>query len=132
MTIDGTPPASLTSRLIALSQLTCVVLFGVLLLRPWQATSPVLGAALMLACAAFGAAALSIARPSRGLVRVVFGAFALLAFGLGVTMFSGLPSLRLFGRVCAITLLASLVGDLIFLPATVAFARRYWPVKAHL
>ena len=53
-----------------------------------------------------------------------------LAFGLGVTMFSGLPSLRLFGRVCAITLLASLIGDLVFLPATVAFARRYWPVKA--
>ena len=53
-----------------------------------------------------------------------------LAFGLGVTMFSGLPSLRLFGRVCAITLLASLVGDLVFLPATVALARRYWPVKA--
>jgi uncharacterized protein len=55
-----------------------------------------------------------------------------LAFGLGVTMFSGLPSLRLFGRVCAITLLASLVGDLVFLPATVAFARRYWPIKAHI
>ena len=51
-----------------------------------------------------------------------------LAFGLGVTMFSGLPSLRLFGRVCAITLLASLIGDLIFLPATVAYARRFWPV----
>ena len=53
-----------------------------------------------------------------------------LAFGLGVTMFSGLPSLRLFGRVCAITLLASLMGDLVFLPATVAYARRFWPVKA--
>ena len=52
-----------------------------------------------------------------------------LAFGLGVTMFSGLPSLRLFGRVCAITLLASLIGDLVFLPATVAFARRFWPVR---
>ncbi len=53
-----------------------------------------------------------------------------LAFGLGVTMFSSLPSLRLFGKVCAITLMASLIGDLIFLPATVAYARRYWPVKA--
>ncbi len=52
-----------------------------------------------------------------------------LAFGLGVTMFSSLPSLRLFGKVCAITLMASLIGDLIFLPATVAFARRWWPVK---
>jgi len=52
-----------------------------------------------------------------------------LAFGLGVTMFSDLPSLRLFGMVCAITLVASLVGDLVFLPATVALARRYWPVR---
>ena len=52
-----------------------------------------------------------------------------LAFGLGVTVFSDLPSLRLFGRVCAITLIASLVGDLVFLPATVALARRFWPVK---
>ncbi|NOU06784.1 MAG: MMPL family transporter [Hyphomicrobiaceae bacterium] len=53
-----------------------------------------------------------------------------LAFGLGVTVFSDLPSLRLFGRVCSITLIASLFGDLVFLPATVALARRYWPVKA--
>lgn len=53
-----------------------------------------------------------------------------LAFGLGVTMFSDLPSLRLFGMVCAITLVASLVGDLVFLPATVALARKFWPVKS--
>ena len=48
-----------------------------------------------------------------------------------MTVFSDLPSLRLFGRVCAITLLASLVGNLVFLPATVAYARRFWPVKGH-
>jgi predicted RND superfamily exporter protein len=53
-----------------------------------------------------------------------------LAFGLGVTIFSDLPSLRLFGRVCAITLLASLIGDLVFLPATVALVRKVWPVRA--
>ncbi len=47
-----------------------------------------------------------------------------LAFGLGVTAFSGLPSLRLFGAVCAITLIASLVGDLVFLPATIVVWRR--------
>jgi uncharacterized protein len=52
-----------------------------------------------------------------------------LAFGLGVTIFSDLPSLRLFGRVCAITLLASLIGDLVFLPATVALVRKFWPVR---
>ena len=53
-----------------------------------------------------------------------------LAFGLGVTVFSDLPSLRLFGAVCGISLLASLVGDLVFLPALVAVFRRFWPVKA--
>jgi predicted RND superfamily exporter protein len=53
-----------------------------------------------------------------------------LAFGLGVTVFSDLPSLRLFGLVCGITLLASLVADLVFLPATIMLGRLVWPVRA--
>jgi predicted RND superfamily exporter protein len=52
-----------------------------------------------------------------------------LAFGLGVTAFSGLPSLRLFGAVCVIALLASLVADLVLLPASIALYRRYFPVR---
>ncbi len=52
-----------------------------------------------------------------------------LAFGLGVTAFSSLPSLRLFGAVCAITLLASLVADLVFLPATIVVWRRIFGHK---
>ena len=52
-----------------------------------------------------------------------------LAFGLGVTVFSGLPSLRTFGLVCGITLLASLIADLVFLPATIMLARRIWPLR---
>ena len=52
-----------------------------------------------------------------------------LAFGLGVTVFSDLPSLRLFGLVCGVTLLSSLVADLVFLPATILLYRRY--VWAH-
>lgn len=48
-----------------------------------------------------------------------------LAFGLGVTVFSDLPSLRLFGLVCGVTLMASLVADLVFLPATILVYRRY-------
>ena len=48
-----------------------------------------------------------------------------LAFGLGVTVFSDLPSLRTFGLVCGVTLLASLVADLVFLPATVLLYRRF-------
>jgi uncharacterized protein len=48
-----------------------------------------------------------------------------LVLGLGVTVFSDLPSLRLFGRVCAVTLAASLVGDLVFLPATIMLWQRW-------
>jgi predicted RND superfamily exporter protein len=51
-----------------------------------------------------------------------------LAFGLGVTVFSDLPSLRTFGIVCGVTLLASLVADLVFLPATIMLVRQIWPV----
>ena len=52
-----------------------------------------------------------------------------LTFGLGVTMFSDLPSLRLFGRVCAVTLAVSLVADLLLLPATIMLYRRFRPVR---
>jgi hypothetical protein len=47
-----------------------------------------------------------------------------LACGLGVTVFSDLPSLRLFGWLSAFTLIAALIGDLLILPATVMFLRR--------
>ena len=50
-----------------------------------------------------------------------------LALGLGVTILSHLPSLRLFGRLAGICLFASLIGQLIILPATVALFRRYFP-----
>jgi len=48
-----------------------------------------------------------------------------LAFGLAVAMFSDLPSLRLFGRLCAVTLTAALIGDLMILPATILLVRRF-------
>ena len=47
-----------------------------------------------------------------------------LAFGLGVTIFSDLPSLRLFGWLGAFTLIAALAGDLLILPATAVLLRR--------
>ena len=53
-----------------------------------------------------------------------------LAFGLGVTVFSDLPSLRIFGFVCGITLLASLLADLVFLPGLIMLARKVWPHRA--
>lgn len=53
-----------------------------------------------------------------------------LALGLGVTMLSHLPSLRLFGELAGICLAASLVGQLVILPATIALYRRYFPLRA--
>jgi predicted RND superfamily exporter protein len=53
-----------------------------------------------------------------------------LALGLGVTMLSHLPSLRLFGQLAGICLLASLIGQLIILPATIALFRRHFPLRA--
>jgi predicted RND superfamily exporter protein len=49
-----------------------------------------------------------------------------LAFGLGVTVFSDLPSLRIFGFVCGITLTASLLADLVFLPGLIMLVRKVW------
>jgi uncharacterized protein len=47
-----------------------------------------------------------------------------LACGLAVTMLSDLPSLRLFGRLCAVTLIAALIADLVVLPAMVLSMKR--------
>ncbi|MFN3892179.1 MAG: efflux RND transporter permease subunit [Beijerinckiaceae bacterium] len=53
-----------------------------------------------------------------------------LAFGLGVTILSDLPSLRLFGWLSAVTILAALAGDLLILPATVMLLRRRWKPRS--
>ncbi|MGE0610799.1 MAG: RND family transporter, partial [Hyphomicrobiales bacterium] len=47
-----------------------------------------------------------------------------LVIGLGVTIFSGLPSLRTFGELTALALVAGLIGDLFILPATILLAQR--------
>jgi predicted RND superfamily exporter protein len=49
----------------------------------------------------------------------------ILAFGLGVTVLSDLPSLRLFGKLAGLTLIAALIGDLLLLPASVLIYRRF-------
>jgi uncharacterized protein len=53
-----------------------------------------------------------------------------LALGLGVTVLSHLPSLRLFGRLAGTCLFASLIGQLVILPATIALYRRFFPRHA--
>ncbi|HEX2841240.1 efflux RND transporter permease subunit [Hyphomicrobium sp.] len=53
-----------------------------------------------------------------------------LTLGLGVTMLSDLPSLRLFGELASACLFASLFAQLVILPATVALFRRYFPLRS--
>ena len=50
-----------------------------------------------------------------------------LALGLGVTMLSHLPSLRLFGRLAGVCLAASLIAQLVILPATIMLYRNWFP-----
>ncbi|MDX2289373.1 MAG: MMPL family transporter [Hyphomicrobiaceae bacterium] len=50
-----------------------------------------------------------------------------LALGLGVTMLSDLPSLRLFGQLSAVCLASSLFAQLVILPASIALYRRVIP-----
>lgn len=52
-----------------------------------------------------------------------------LALGLGVTILSDLPSLRTFGQLSGVTLVAALVAQLIILPASIPLARRVWTRK---
>ena len=92
MKLASLAPATLTSRLIACSQLACVVLFGALLFVPWKVSSPAMGAAFILACTGFAIAAASIAHGARGLVRLVFASFAALALLIGVGEISALVS----------------------------------------
>jgi predicted RND superfamily exporter protein len=47
-----------------------------------------------------------------------------LACGLAVTVFSDLPSLRLFGRLSATTLIAAMFGGLLLLPACMLLVKR--------
>lgn len=53
-----------------------------------------------------------------------------LALGLGVTVLSDLPSLRLFGQLTAVCLFASLIAQLVILPASIATFRRFFPRHA--
>jgi two-component system, NtrC family, sensor kinase len=61
-------PRSINARLIALSQLACVALFGALLVQPWRASSPVLGTVFIFACGTFAVAFISV---------VLYGTYAL-------------------------------------------------------
>ena len=66
----------------------------------------------------------SIVRTIKKLGPVLILTTLVLICGLAVTVFSGLPSLRLFGWLSALTLSAALIGDIILLPAFFHLERR--------
>lgn len=72
----------------------------------------------------------ALARTAHHIGPAVILTTIVLALGLGVTMLSDLPSLRLFGELAAVCLFASLIGQLVILPATVALLRRHFPERS--
>jgi predicted RND superfamily exporter protein len=68
----------------------------------------------------------AMARTARMIGPVLILTTIVLALGLGVTIFSDLPSLRVFGQLSGATLFAALIAQLIVLPATIALLRRRW------
>ena len=76
-----------------------------------------------------GTAKLALMRTAHHIGPAVVLTTIVLALGLGVTILSHLPSLRLFGRLTGVCLFTSLIAQLVILPATIALYRRYIPRK---
>jgi predicted RND superfamily exporter protein len=71
----------------------------------------------------------ALAHTARMIGPVLILTTIVLALGLGVTIFSDLPSLRVFGELSGVTLFAALVAQMVVLPATIALLRRVWKSK---
>jgi predicted RND superfamily exporter protein len=72
----------------------------------------------------------ALARTAHHIGPAVILTTVVLALGLGVTMLSDLPSLRLFGELASVCLFASLLGQLVILPAVVALYRKKYPLRS--
>jgi predicted RND superfamily exporter protein len=60
---------------------------------------------------------------------VVIMSTVLIASGIGTTMLSSLPTVRLYGTIVVIVLLSAVLGTLLFLPAVMSTMERYWPAR---
>ena len=63
---------------------------------------------------------------SRRIGPVIVGATLIIIAGLSTTLTSGMPTIGLFGKIAALTLVAGIFGDLIILPALMAGPGRRW------
>jgi uncharacterized protein len=75
------------------------------------------------------AASLALDRTAHAIGPAVVLTTIVLALGLGVTMLSDLPSLRLFGRLAGVCLAASLLAQLVILPGSIALWRQWFPLR---
>lgn len=66
----------------------------------------------------------ALAETIRTIGPIIVVSTAVLIAGFGATLLSELPNLRLFGTVTIVLLVTAFFGDLLVLPATVAFAER--------
>ncbi|MEC9367071.1 MAG: MMPL family transporter [Pseudomonadota bacterium] len=69
----------------------------------------------------------ALAQTARIIGPVLILTTLVLAFGLGVTILSNLPSLRVFGQLSGATLFAALLAQLVILPASISLYRRLLP-----
>ncbi len=63
---------------------------------------------------------------SRRIGPVIIGATLIIIAGVSTTLTSGMPTIGLFGKIAALTLVAGVVGDLIVLPALMGGPGRRW------
>ncbi len=63
---------------------------------------------------------------SRRIGPVIIGATLIIIAGVSTTLTSGMPTIGLFGKIAALTLVAGIIGDLIVLPALMGGPARRW------
>ena len=63
---------------------------------------------------------------SRRIGPVIIGATLIIIAGVSTTLTSGMPTIGLFGKIAALTLVAGIFGDLIVLPALMGGPARRW------
>ena len=73
-----------------------------------------------------GSLAARLVETSRRIGPVIIGATLIIIAGVSTTLTSGMPTIGLFGKIAALTLVAGIIGDLIVLPALMAGPARRW------
>ena len=73
-----------------------------------------------------GSLAGRLVETSRRIGPVIIGATLIIIAGVSTTLTSGMPTIGLFGKIAALTLVAGILGDLIVLPALMAGPARRW------